>query len=107
MNTIREIQKINDHELELGIAGTPGSWHQKYTKCAWVYAGNMDYALTEGDVICIMSQFGEVEDIHLVRDEATGKSKGFVFCKYEDSRSCVLAVDNLCGSQVRRTRALT
>jgi RNA-binding motif X-linked protein 2 len=66
-----------------------------------VYAGNLDYSLTEGDVICVLSQYGEVEDLHLVRDEATGKSKGFAFCKYEDSRSCVLAVDNLCGAQVR------
>ena len=56
--------------------------------------------LTEGDVICVMSQFGEVEDINLVRDEDTGKSKGFAFLKYEDARSCILAVDNLTGSKV-------
>jgi len=36
----------------------------------------------------------------LVRDEATGDSKGFAFLKYEDARSCVLAVDNLCGTKV-------
>jgi len=43
----------------------------------------------------------QVEDINLVRDEDTGKSKGFAFMKYEDSRSCILAVDNLTGSKVR------
>lgn len=43
----------------------------------------------------------QVEDINLVRDEDTGKSKGFAFLKYEDSRSCILAVDNLTGSKVR------
>ena len=36
----------------------------------------------------------------MVRDEATGDSKGFAFLKYEDARSCVLAVDNLCGTKV-------
>src|SRR3569832_159999 len=99
MKTIREIQKINDQELALGLAGTPGSWHAKYASSAWVYVGNLDYSLTEGDVICVLSQYGEIEDLHLVRDETTGKSKGFAFAKYEDARSCVLAVDNLCGIQ--------
>lgn len=47
-----------------------------------------------------MSQYGEIEDINLVRDENSGKSKGFCFLKYEDARSCVLAVDNLSGAEV-------
>mmetsp|Transcript_16880 Transcript_16880/g.41125 ORF Transcript_16880/g.41125 Transcript_16880/m.41125 type:complete len:147 (+) Transcript_16880:182-622(+) len=48
-----------------------------------------------------MSQFGEIEDINLARDEDTGKSRGFAFVKYEDARSCILAVDNLVGIKVR------
>jgi RNA recognition motif-containing protein len=36
------------------------------------------YDLTEGDVLTIMSQFGEIVDCNLVRDKETGKSKGFV-----------------------------
>jgi RNA-binding motif X-linked protein 2 len=41
-----------------------------------------------------------VEDINLVREEDTGKSRGFAFVKYEDSRSCILAVDNFAGTKV-------
>lgn len=41
-----------------------------------------------------------MEDINLVREEDTGKSRGFAFVKYEDARSCVLAVDNFAGSKV-------
>lgn len=47
-----------------------------------------------------MSQYGEVEDINLAREEDTGKSRGFAFVKYEDARSCVLAVDNFVGVKV-------
>lgn len=36
----------------------------------------------------------------MVREEDTGKSRGFAFVKYEDARSCAIAVDNLIGSQV-------
>lgn len=100
MNTIREIQQINQQELDRGIAGTAGSWHAKYASSAWVYVGNLDYELTEGDVVCVLSQFGEIEDLSLSRDPETGKSRGFAFVKYEDARSCVLAVDNLVGVEV-------
>ena len=100
MNTIREIEKINQLELDRGIAGTSASWHSQFANSAWCYVGNLDHQLTEGDVLCIMSQFGELEDIHLVREEDTGKSRGFAFIKYEDARSCVLAVDNFCGIKI-------
>jgi RNA-binding motif protein, X-linked 2 len=108
MNSVREILSINEQELQRGIAGTPASWHAQYARAAWIYVGNLEYqsttttaALTEGDLICVLSQYGEIEDLHLVRDEETGQSRGFAFCKYEDARSCILAVDNLCGITVR------
>jgi RNA-binding motif X-linked protein 2 len=100
MNVIQEIKRINKRELELGLVNTPASWHTKYQNAAWVYIGNVPHELTEGDVICVFSQWGEVDDIHLVRDSDTGKSKGFCFLKYYDSRSCILAVDNFCGITV-------
>lgn len=99
MNVIAEIQRINERELELGVP-FEGSWHQKYRESAWVYVGGLPFELTEGDVLCVMSQFGEIEDVNLVRDATTGKSKGFCFLKYENQRSTVLAVDNMNGARV-------
>ena len=100
MNVVNEILRINDLELQQGLAHTPASWHVKYKDCAWINVGNLPINLTEGDVLCILSQYGEIDDIHLVRDKDSGKSRGFAFIKYEDARSCVLAVDNLTGSTV-------
>jgi hypothetical protein len=48
MNSIREIEKINQEELDRGIAGTSASWHSQYEKSPWVYVGNLDHQLTEG-----------------------------------------------------------
>ena len=48
MNTIREVEQINQQELERGIAGTPASWHAQYRNSPWVYVGNLDHQLTEG-----------------------------------------------------------
>lgn len=100
MNVIQEIQRINQAEIEQNLINTPASWHAKYANSAWVYMGGLPTQLTEGDILAIMSQFGEIEDINLVREEKTGKSRGFCFVKYEDCRSCVLAVDNFNGSMV-------
>lgn len=67
---------------------------------SWIYAGGLPYELTEGDIICVFSQYGEIFEISLSRDKDTGKSRGFCFLKYEDSRSCTLAVDNLNGATI-------
>mmetsp|Transcript_1229 Transcript_1229/g.1781 ORF Transcript_1229/g.1781 Transcript_1229/m.1781 type:complete len:206 (+) Transcript_1229:198-815(+) len=100
MNVVKEIERINNAEIERGIAGKNSSWHNDYKDTSWIFAGNLEKRLSEGDVICVFSQWGEIEDIHLVRDEETGESRGFSFIKYEDWRSTVLAVDNFNGTKL-------
>ncbi|XP_058147115.1 RNA-binding motif protein, X-linked 2 [Dasypus novemcinctus] len=63
--------------------------------------GGLPYELTEGDIICVFSQYGEIVNINLVRDKKTGKSKGFCFLCYEDQRSTILAVDNFNGIKIK------
>ncbi|KAI9279638.1 hypothetical protein BY458DRAFT_470871 [Sporodiniella umbellata] len=99
MNVVKEIQRINEVETSRGWSDE-SSWHAQYKNSAWIYAGGLSYDLTEGDIVCIFSQYGEVMHIVLVRDHKTGKSKGFAFLQYEDQRSTVLAVDNLNGATV-------
>lgn len=114
-SVVKEINKINQAELDLGLSGA--SWHDEYKDSAYVFVGGLHFDLTEGDVITIFSQcvpqhlslscnnqlvirYGEVIDLHMPRDKDTGKTKGFGFLMYEDQRSTVLAVDNLNGAKV-------
>jgi hypothetical protein len=70
-SVVREINKINERELELGV-GT-ASWHDEYkgrtgtgtitlfgahdtSDSAYIFIGGLHYGLTEGDVISIFSQ---------------------------------------------------
>ena len=99
MNAIRQTQQLNKRELE-NATPPSASWHADYRDTAWVYAGGLPFDLTEGDVVTIFSQFGNPTHLNLIRDRETGKSKGFGFLKYEDQRSCDLAVDNLTGADV-------
>ncbi|KAG0241768.1 hypothetical protein BGX31_000879 [Mortierella sp. GBA43] len=99
MNVVKEIRRLNEREASLSTS-LSGSWHEQYKDSAYVFVGGLPYNFTEGDIICVLSQFGEIAGINLVRDKETGQSKGFAFLKYVDQRSTVLAVDNMNGSKV-------
>ncbi|RWS15338.1 uncharacterized protein B4U79_10587 [Dinothrombium tinctorium] len=96
LTNVKNIKKLSENELKLGIS-EKSSWHNLYKHSAWIFVGGLHYDLTEGDIICVFSQYGEVVNINLIRDKKTGKSKGYCFLCYEDQRSTILAVDNLNG----------
>lgn len=98
---MKNVLKLSEAELK---HGQKSSWHDQYKDSAWVFVGGLPYELSEGDVICVFSQYGEIVNINLVRDKATGKQKGFCFICYEDQRSTILAVDNLNGIKVWRKK---
>ncbi|CAD0024494.1 unnamed protein product [Aureobasidium pullulans] len=99
MNQIKQVQRLNERELEK-VVPSNASWHTDYRDTAYIYVGGLNLDLSEGDVITIFSQYGEPVWIRLMRDKETGKSRGFCWLKYEDQRSCDLAVDNLGGATV-------
>ncbi|KAK6931754.1 RNA recognition motif domain [Dillenia turbinata] len=99
LTLVKRIQQINSKEAALGLS-EEASWHAKYKDSAYIFIGGVPFDLTEGDLLAVFAQYGEIVDVNLVRDKGTGKSKGFAFLAYEDQRSTNLAVDNLNGAQV-------
>ena len=99
LTQIKNTQKATMREIESGM-GESASWHERYKHSAYVFAGGLPFNMTEGDILAVFSQFGEIVDVNLVRHEETGKSRGFAFICYADQRSTVLAVDNLNGGTV-------
>lgn len=93
---INATKKLNDLEINEGFEGNR-SWHHQFRDSAYIYVGGLDVRLTEGDVVIMFSQFGEIVDVNMVRDKTTGKPKGFCFVCFEDQRSTILAVDNMNG----------
>ncbi|KAJ6663261.1 hypothetical protein lerEdw1_010397 [Lerista edwardsae] len=100
LTKVKLINELNEREAQLGVQEKV-SWHAEYSDSAWVFVGGLPYELTEGDIVCVFSQYGEIVNINLVRDKKTGKSKGFCFICYEDQRSTVLAVDNFNGIKIK------
>lgn len=99
MQSIKQIERLNQRELDAAVPAS-ASWHTDYRDTAYIYIGGLSFELSEGDVVTLFSQFGEPVWVRLARDKETGKSRGFAWLKYEDQRSCDLAVDNLSGANV-------
>lgn len=97
LTNMKNVLKLSEQELD---TNNKTSWHDQYRDSAWVFVGGLPYDLSEGDIICIFSQYGEIVNINLIRSKDTGKSKGFCFLCYEDQRSTVLAVDNFNGIKI-------
>ena len=49
-----------------GIEGD-ASWHARYSHSAFIFAGGFPHSLTEGDLLAVFAQYGEIVDVHLVR----------------------------------------
>ncbi|KAM3123724.1 hypothetical protein CJJ07_000217 [Candidozyma auris] len=96
MNSIYKINAINQKELENNVSDE-ASWHADYSDTSYIYIGNLHEAIEEKDLVTIFSQWGNPTHVNLIKDRESGKSRGFAYLKYEDQRSCVLAVDNFNG----------
>jgi len=83
MHTTVAINKRNETELKHGVT-IDASWHQDYSDSAYIFFGNLNFQMNEGDVAVVFSQFGEIADLRLMRDKKTGDSRGFGFLAYED-----------------------
>lgn len=96
MNSIYKINAINQKELENNVSDE-ASWHADYSDTSYIYIGNLHEAIEEKDLVTIFSQWGNPTHVNLIKDRESGKLRGFAYLKYEDQRSCVLAVDNFNG----------
>lgn len=50
-----------------------------------LYVGNLPYTVNEQDLKDLFKEFGEINDVRLIKDRETGRSKGFAFVEFADS----------------------
>lgn len=49
-----------------------------------IYVGNLSFNTEETQLQQLFAPLGQVESVHLVRDHATGRSRGFAFVEMAD-----------------------
>lgn len=92
---VNRLNRLNERELELGIAGTSASWHAEFSASSTIFIGGLAPAHTERHILAIFEQYGTIIHVNLVRDAQTRESRQYAFAMYADARSAILAVDNL------------
>ncbi|HXH07121.1 MAG TPA: RNA-binding protein [Vicinamibacterales bacterium] len=60
-----------------------------------LYVGNLPYQTSEADLESLFSQSGSVESVHVVRDMATGRARGFAFVEMSSDDEAQRAIGAL------------
>jgi cold-inducible RNA-binding protein len=65
-----------------------------------IFVGNLDFALTDSFVRSLFERYGTVEQVHLVTDRDTGRSRGFAFVEMSNSDQAAKAIAGLNGTNI-------
>ena len=71
-----------------------------------LFVGNLSFNTTEGDILELFKQAGNVVSCELIMDKFTGKSRGFAFVQMGTQEEANKAIADLNGKEIDG-RALT
>jgi RNA recognition motif-containing protein len=71
-----------------------------------LYVGNLNYSVTDQELLTMFEAFGAVESAQVIMDRDTGRSKGFGFVEMKNNQEAQAAIAALNG-QESGGRALT
>ncbi len=66
-----------------------------------IYVGNLSYEATEDDLRQAFEAHGEVSSVAIIRDRATGRSRGFGFVEMSDNGQAQSAIKALNLYEIR------
>jgi RNA recognition motif-containing protein len=65
-----------------------------------LYVGNLPYEIGEAELQDLFAQAGSVESVNVMRDQATGRARGFAFVEMSTDEEAQNAITTLSGTQV-------
>ena len=65
-----------------------------------IYAGGLADEVTQAQVHAAFIPFGEIKEVSLPLDHASGLHKGFAFIEYEEREDAASAIDNMHNSEL-------
>ena len=65
-----------------------------------LYVGNLAFETTENDLQDLFEQHGVVNEVHLMMDRMTGKSRGFAFVTMSDDEQAKAAMSATNGKEL-------
>ncbi|RJR32366.1 MAG: RNA-binding protein [Desulfobacteraceae bacterium] len=71
-----------------------------------IYVGNLSYQITEDDLQKTFAAYGQVESVKIIKDNYSGRSKGFGFVEMPVNEEAEAAIAALNGKDLKG-RAVT
>lgn len=65
-----------------------------------LFVGKLPFSSTDADLLSLFEKFGPVLSAKVIRDQFSGKSRGFAFVELEDDQKGLDAVKELDGSTI-------
>lgn len=65
-----------------------------------LFVGNLNFTITANNLINAFSDFGNVQDVKLIMDHITNRSKGFAFVEMADASEAQKAIASLNGFEM-------
>jgi RNA recognition motif-containing protein len=65
-----------------------------------IYVGNLAFSATEQDLRQLFEPYGAVDEIRVIMDRETGRSKGFGFVEMPDGTAARSAIAKLQGHEI-------
>ena len=66
-----------------------------------IFVGNLDFGTTEEELRILFETYGQVEQIHLIRDRESGLPRGFAFVEMTNDAEAEEAIRALKGTSLR------
>lgn len=60
-----------------------------------IYVGNLSYTTTEDELQRVFGEHGPVASVKIIKDQMTGRSKGFAFVEMENEEDAQKAISGL------------
>lgn len=65
-----------------------------------LFVGGISWGTTEDGLRSAFEQYGDVEDVKIITDRETGRSRGFGFVTFVNGQDADTAIDNMNGSEL-------
>ena len=66
-----------------------------------IYVGNLSYEVTEEDLQNAFEGYGEIESLKIIKDNYSGRSKGFGFVEMSNNADAQSAIDGLNDKELK------
>lgn len=64
-----------------------------------IYIGNLNYRVQAEDLKQVLAEYGAVENVKVITDRETGRSKGFAFAEMANDGEGKAAIEQLNGAE--------